>query len=140
MTSPTGDPGEKKYNRHRYGHRCIRILSGRSRVSWEALSDRGNPKIPGRGPGGFTPGPDQSGNIFARTRTGRKKPARPEFSGPGNYPVAGTNYAEPVGPGFVKDGAPAPVSASCGGAGPDLYRLGGPGAGLVPDPSSGAGA
>ena len=49
-------------------------LTGGLLVSRDGLSDGGILEIPGRGPGSFAPGPDQSGKyFFARTRSGLKK-------------------------------------------------------------------
>jgi hypothetical protein len=50
----------------------------------------------------------------------------------------GEKSAEPVGPGFI-EASPIPVPVACGGAGPGLWWLGGPGAGMKGGPSSIAG-
>ena len=86
MTSRSWGFGEKRCNRACSRLRCTRIPSGRSRVSREMLSDGITPDIPGREPGGFRPGPDQSGKYFLPAQDpAEKNPARPEFSGPGYF-------------------------------------------------------
>ncbi len=87
MTSRSWGFGEKRYNRARSRLRCTRIPSGRSRVSREMLSDGIAPDIPGREPGGFSPGTGSIRKIFfcphkirpKKTRRDRSSAARDIF-------------------------------------------------------------
>jgi hypothetical protein len=158
MTSLFWGPGEKRYNRHRSGLRCTRIPTGVFRPPGREVSEGGIHEVPAREV--FAPGPDQSGKYFQPTEdpAGKNSGAilvcgpgiffvatvpRPKYSGSSgsgreNFPAAGTNCAEPVGPGFIA-GSPSPMSAACvlGGAG--LVGSGGTRDRLIPRPSSIAG-
>lgn len=92
MTSPPVNPGEKRYNRHYYGLRCTRILSGRSGVSREALFDRGPLEIPGRRQTVLRPGRINPENILLPARDpAEKKPGATGVQRPGKFfAVTGT--------------------------------------------------
>ncbi|MDO9034909.1 MAG: hypothetical protein Q7U51_06875, partial [Methanoregula sp.] len=98
---------EKRYNRHRCGLRCTRILSGTSRSPGREVSDGGNLGIPGR--------INKENIFFARTRSGLKESRCDSRLGPGKFSDRRNECAGPVRPGFVGAGLLALVSAHGGG-------------------------